>query len=120
MIPRELEAEILRLYHAEHWRIGTLATQLQVHHSTVRRVLAQAGIPAGQQSLRRSIVDPYIPFVVETLEKYPRLTASRLSPLRDGACPRLPRRPRPLPLHHRPIASQTAGRSLPSTSNPPR
>ena len=78
MIPRELEAEILRLYHAEHWRIVTLATQLQVHHSTVRRVLAQAGIPAAQQSVRRSIVDPFIPFIVETLEKYPRLTASRL------------------------------------------
>ena len=78
MIPRELEAEILRLYHAEHWRIGTLATQLQVHHSTVRRVLAQAGIPTAQQSVRRSIVDPFIPFIVETLEKYPRLSASRL------------------------------------------
>ena len=78
MIPRELEAQILCLYHAEHWRIGTIASQLHVHHSTVRRVLAQAGIAAGRQSLRPSIADPYIPFIVETLEKYPRLTASRL------------------------------------------
>lgn len=78
MIPRALEAEILRLYHAEHWRIGTIAEQLKVHHSTVRRVLAQAGIPTGRQSVRSSIVDPFIPFIVETLEKYPTLTASRL------------------------------------------
>ena len=43
MIPRALEAEILRLHHAEHWPIGTIAAQLRVHHSVVRRVLAQAG-----------------------------------------------------------------------------
>ena len=44
MISRALEAEILRLHHAEHWPVGTLARQLQVHHATVRRVLAQAGV----------------------------------------------------------------------------
>ena len=38
MISRELEAEILRLYHAEHWPVGTLARQLGIHHDTVRRV----------------------------------------------------------------------------------
>jgi transposase len=78
VIPRALEAEILRLYHAEKWKIGTLATQLGVHHSTVRRVLAQAQIPVGGQSLRPSMADPYIAFIVQTLEKYPRLRASRL------------------------------------------
>ena len=44
MIPRHLEAEILRLYHAEGWRIGTLCRQLRVHRDAVRRVLTQAGI----------------------------------------------------------------------------
>jgi len=78
MISRQREADILRLYHAEHWRIGTIAAQLGVHHSTVRRVLAQAGIAAGRQSMRPSIVDPFIPFIVATLEQYPRLTAARL------------------------------------------
>ena len=48
MIPRALEAEILRLHHTEHWPIGTIATQLRVHHGTVRRVLAQAGVPVAQ------------------------------------------------------------------------
>src|SRR6185437_13747872 len=78
MISRELEAEILRLYHAEHWPIGTLARQLGIHHDTVRRVLTQAGIPAAEQSTRRSMADPFVPFIQDTLAQYPTLRASRL------------------------------------------
>jgi len=78
MIPPELEAEILRLYHAEHWRVGTIARQLQVHHSTVRRVLLQSGVPAAGSAVRPSIADPFLPFIRATLEKYPTLCASRL------------------------------------------
>jgi transposase len=78
MIPRALEAEILRLHHTEHWPVGTIATQLRVHHSTVRRVLAQAGEPAAEKTVRGSIVDAYRAFMVENLTKYPRLRASRL------------------------------------------
>ena len=47
MITPERAAEILRLYHAEKWRPGTIARQLGVHHTTVRRVLAQAGQAPG-------------------------------------------------------------------------
>ena len=71
MISRELEAEILRLYHAEHWRIGTLARQLNIHHDTVRRVLTQAGIPAAEQSPRGSIADPFVPFIQDMIARYP-------------------------------------------------
>jgi transposase len=78
MIPLAKEAEILRLHHAEQWPIGTIASQLAVHHSTVRRVLAQAGLPEGLQSPRPSIADPYVPFIIETLKKYPQLCSSRL------------------------------------------
>ncbi|HHH83008.1 MAG TPA: IS21 family transposase, partial [Chloroflexi bacterium] len=78
MISPELEAEILRLYHAEHWRVGTIAAQLHVHHSTVRRVLIQSGVSAARSSVRPSIADPFLPFIHATLEKYPRLCASRL------------------------------------------
>jgi len=78
MIPRALEVEILRLHHTEHWPIGTIAAQLHVHHGTVRRVLAQAGIPVAKSTPRASIVEPYRAFIVETLMKYPTLRASRL------------------------------------------
>lgn len=78
MIAPAREAEVLRLYHAEKWPIGTIAAQLGLHHSTVRRVLSQAGVPAGKQMSRPSIVDEFVPFIVDTLAKYPRLCASRL------------------------------------------
>ena len=78
MISRAVEAEVLRLHHAERWPIGTIARQLMLHHSTVRRVLAQAGVPAAQKTTRPSIADPFIPFILETLQVYPTLCASRL------------------------------------------
>lgn len=78
MISRAVEAEVLRLHHAEHWPIGTITRQLLLHHSTVRRVLAQAGVPAAQQSTRPSLADPFLPFIALTLKQYPDLRASRL------------------------------------------
>jgi transposase len=78
MITRAMEAEVLRLHHAEKWPIGTIARQLMLHHSTVRRVLAQAGVPEAQKTTRPSIADPFIPFMLETLKAYPKLCASRL------------------------------------------
>jgi transposase len=77
MISRALEAEILRLHAVEHWPVGTIARQLRVHHGTVRRVLAQAGVPT-QRPVRASMVEPYLTFINETLAKYPTLRASRL------------------------------------------
>ena len=77
-ITREREVEILRLYHVERWRVGTIARQLGLHHGTVARVLAQAGLPPLGRPLRASMIDPYLPFLRETLAKFPRLTASRL------------------------------------------
>jgi transposase len=78
MIARALEIEIVRLYHSEHWPIGTIARQLRVHHATVRRVLAQAGVPVAHKIVRPSMVEPYRAFMLETLTKYPTLRASRL------------------------------------------
>jgi transposase len=77
-ISPELEAQILRYYHVERWRPGTIARQLHVHHGTVARVLAQAGLPRIGSPSRPSRIDPYLPFILATLEKFPTLTASRL------------------------------------------
>ncbi|WP_157271511.1 IS21 family transposase [Azohydromonas aeria] len=79
-ISPDLGAEILRLHHAELWPVGTIAYQLGVHHSTVRRVLAAEGLmPHAYTPVPRpSRVDPYRAFMAETLAKYPTLTASRL------------------------------------------
>lgn len=78
MISKDVEAEITRLYHGEKWPIGTIASQLGVHHTTVQRVLQQTGIEAKVVAPRPSVVDPFVPFIVEQLTKYPRLRASRL------------------------------------------
>jgi hypothetical protein len=66
-IPPEVEAQILRLHHVEKWRRGTIARQLHVHHGTVTRVLAQAGLPRIDRPQRPSKVDPYLPLILETL-----------------------------------------------------
>src|SRR5271157_1677637 len=76
--PPEIEVRILRLYHAEKWRIGTIAQQLRVHYSVVVRVLAQAGLPRPGPPPRKSRIDPYLAFIRQTLESFPALTASRL------------------------------------------
>jgi transposase len=77
MIPPELEAKILRLAHAEKWRIGTIATQLGVHRTTVQRVLADAGMPKAA-IMGRSKMERFVPLIEETLRNYPTLPASRL------------------------------------------
>lgn len=66
-IGKEIETKILRYHFVEKWRTGTIATQLGIHHSTVDRVLAQAGLPKVERTRRTSIIDPYLPFIIDTL-----------------------------------------------------
>lgn len=77
-IPPDRESEILRLFHTEHWPVGTIAAQLGVHHSVVCRVLEKNGTLVEADDTRPGKADPYLPFIIETLEQYPRLHASRL------------------------------------------
>ncbi len=74
----ELEAKILRYHFVERWGPHTIASQLGIHHTTVDRVLSQAGMPKAERARQASIIDPYLPFIIETLDQYPTLTAARL------------------------------------------
>ncbi len=74
----ELRTHILRLCQAEHWRVGTIARQLHLHRDTVTRVLAGASVVVVSVRPRERQIDLYLPFIRETLTKYPSLTASRL------------------------------------------
>jgi transposase len=77
MTTLEIEAEIVRLHYAEHWRVGTIAAQLGIHPDVVRRVLGiGAARKAGAQRLH--LCDPFRAFIEETLARYPRLRATRL------------------------------------------
>ncbi len=77
-IAPDLVAQILRLHTVEKWRVGTIARQLHVHRDAVRRVLAGKLSPVHPSPLRASRIDPYRPFILATLAKYPTLTAARL------------------------------------------
>lgn len=77
-ISKEQEAQILRYHYVEKWRVGTIASQLGVHHNVVNRVLSQAGMPKVERAAQPSMIDPYLPFITDTLAQFPRLTASRL------------------------------------------
>ena len=72
-----LEAEIVRLHFAEHWRVGTIAAQLGIHADVVRRAIGRD--PERSDALPRPrLVGPYRDFIAETLARYPRLRATRL------------------------------------------
>ena len=93
----------------EKWLVGTISSQLGVHHGTVDRVLSQAGLPKLERPHRPSQLDPFLPFVRETLEQYPRLTASRLwAMVRERGYPGGEDHFRHLMLHYRPRAQPEA------------
>jgi transposase len=86
VIDAETVARIRHLHHAEGWPVGTIATQLGLHHDAVERALDEA--PRAEREARPSGLDPYLAFVRETLERYPRLTATRLWQMLQGrGCP---------------------------------
>jgi transposase len=78
MLDAETSAEIRRLYYAEHWKIGTIATAKGVHPDAVRRALSEPGLRGDKRAARAKITDPYLPLIRETLDRYPRLRATRL------------------------------------------
>lgn len=108
-ITPDLEAQILRYYHAEHWPVGTIARQLGLHRDTVDRVLTQAGLPRVVSIRRPSAIDGYLPFILETLERFPRLRASRLyAMVKDRGYPGRPDHFRHLIARHRPRPKREA------------
>ncbi len=79
MILREFEAEILRLYHAEHWRIGTLARYSSLRAPRLYDMVHERGHP-GRPDHFRTIVARYRPR--PAAEAYLRLRTLPALPLR--------------------------------------
>lgn len=77
MISDEQIATIRRLFHAEHWKIGTIASELGLHPDTVRRALGTQRFKRGRAQ-RMTLVEPYLDFIKQTLEAHPRLRATRI------------------------------------------
>lgn len=78
MIADEVRAEIRRLFYAEHWRIGTIASELSLHDSTVRRALETERFRSSGAQPRPSALDPYLDLIRQTLAEHPRLRATRI------------------------------------------
>jgi transposase len=76
MISKELVAKIRRLYYAEHWKIGTIASELGVHPDTVKRAIEAERF--GTRSHKQLVTDPYLEFIQQTLKAHPRLRATRV------------------------------------------
>jgi len=77
MISDEQVAQIRHLFHAEHWKMGTIAAELHLHPDTVRAALDTDRFRS-QPRLRDRLTDPYLDFLRQTLQQYPRLRATRL------------------------------------------
>jgi len=77
MTTPDQEAKVRRLWAVEHWKVGTIATQLDLHTDAVKRILG-LGVIRPDAPPRPCLADPYSGFIAETLERYPRLCASRL------------------------------------------
>ncbi|MBX9667084.1 MAG: hypothetical protein K2X93_05665 [Candidatus Obscuribacterales bacterium] len=58
-ISKETESEILRLFHVEKWKRGTIASQQNIHHGVVDRVLFQNGITLDRLQVRTAMIDSY-------------------------------------------------------------
>jgi|WetSurMetagenome_2_1015567.scaffolds.fasta_scaffold31195_2 transposase len=73
----ELVAEIRRLHYVEHWKRGTIAEQLGHHPDAIERALTRHG-PQPKQPPAQTLLAPYLGFIDETLQRYPRLVGTRL------------------------------------------
>jgi hypothetical protein len=78
MIDAELVARIRRLFFAEHWKVGTIAAELGVHHDAVRRAIDSERFATVARRVPPSRLDPYKDFIGETLDCHPRLRSTRL------------------------------------------
>jgi hypothetical protein len=67
MISPEQKANIRRLFHGEHWKLGTIAAELGLHPDTVRAALEVERFRRGP-SPRAALTDPYLDFIGRTLE----------------------------------------------------
>jgi len=84
MISEDVRARIRRLFFAEHWKVGTIATELGLHRDTVACAVDTSRFATCRFRDQARILDPYRDFLRATLEQYPRLRATRLHEMIRG------------------------------------
>lgn len=78
MITEEQRVRIRRLFFAEHWKVGTISAELGIHRDAVELALEPKRFVNKRWTSSVTLLDPFRPFVEQTLEQYPRLRATRL------------------------------------------
>jgi transposase len=78
MISDEQRAKIRRLFFAEHWKVGTIAAELGLHHDAVHGAIESRSFLVPMHRARAEMLDPYRDFIRATIERHPRLRATRL------------------------------------------
>src|SRR3974390_3742750 len=78
MIDPELVAKTPLRFCAKNWKIGTSATQLNVHRDTVRTALETDRFNRPKQDRTARKTSPYVDFIRQTLAQYPRLRSTRI------------------------------------------
>ncbi len=59
MISEELRSRIRRLFFAEHWKIGTIASELGGHRDTVALAVEASRFATARFQSRAMLLDPY-------------------------------------------------------------
>lgn len=78
MIDPQKEAEIRRLFFAEHWKVGTIVAELSIHRDVVLRAIGAERMVRAKNAAEALALDPFKDFIAQTLEQHPRLRATRL------------------------------------------
>jgi transposase len=79
-ITPQIQAEIKRLFYAEHFTMNAIAEALGIHHDTVKADLDTSKFNSFL-CRRTSMLDPYLPVIEETLRLYPKIRCTRIMQL---------------------------------------
>jgi transposase len=72
------DADVRRLFFAEHFKIGTIAAELSLHPDVIKRIISAERFVRSSKVPEFPSLEPYKDFIKVTLEQYPRLRATRL------------------------------------------
>ncbi len=88
MISDAQRAKIRRLFFAEHWKVGTIAAELGLHHDTVHLAIESRSFLAPVLRARAEMLDPYRDFKTPV---YPLRPKRLLDPAHARPQDRVPR-----------------------------
>jgi transposase len=79
VLPHDLEAKVVFQFVDQHKSIRQIAKACSLHRCTVKRILTGRGFHMEQfRVASASLITPFVPFIRETIEKYPKISSARI------------------------------------------